>query len=214
MTSSNAEKAYNYILDRIYSKDLKMGAPVNELAISEEIGLSRSPVREALRRLEVEGMVDYYPGRGNFVVTLTAGDIDEIFELRKILETAALGMSAPHIDKDTVRRLEDMINDLDPGTSKPEKFYRADKALHDTFVNRCGNRRLADVYRTLMLQIELVRRVSARGADHFAVSKKYHLQILESINAGDTERAVALLGEHLDQVKESTANVVKFMGIN
>lgn len=213
MTSSNAEKAYNYILDRIYSKELQMGSPVNELAISEDIGLSRSPVREALRRLEVEGMVDYYPGRGNFVVMLNAEDIDEIFELREVLETAALRKSAEHLDRQIIEQLEETVRELDPGETEPEEFYKADKAIHNAIVDHCGNKRLIGMYRTLMLQIELVRRVSARHETHFSISKKYHLDILENIKEGNTEEAVRLLGEHLEQVRESTVSVVKFRGI-
>jgi DNA-binding GntR family transcriptional regulator len=212
LISSTSQKAYEYILDQIYKGKIQMGDPINELSLSEQIGLSRSPIREALKKLEVEGMVDYYPGRGNFAVQLASQDIEEIFDLRTILETAALRRSAGHISRGALSSLKEKIEKLDPEKDSPEKFYKADEKLHGTFVSFCGNRRLENCYRTLMLQIELVRRISARQATHFEKSKQYHLNILEALMNGDVDKAAKILEEHLNEVRDSTTEVIKFSG--
>lgn len=213
MNSSVSEKAYDHILDMIYKGKIKMGDPINELALSNELGMSRSPVREALKSLEAKGMVVYYPGRGNFAAEFTWQDVDEIFDLRSILETAAIKRSAGHIPDVTLNELRDMVEGLKPGETKAEEFYAADRKLHGAFVNYCGNSRLIEDYRSLMLQIELIRRISARKSVHFTKSKKYHLDIINALLAGDAKKAADILEAHLDEVRRSTVEVMKYKEI-
>ena len=204
MKNTVTEKAYNYIRDAILNNVYPMGAPISEMEIAGKLGISRSPIREAFRQLEVEGILKSYSGRGTFVITMSLQDLDEIFELRLILELRAFEKAFKYLDQNEILALKKKIEALDTNKIDPVAFYDADKAFHELFINKCGNHRLISMYKQLMLQIAIVRRISSKDQTHFTKAKKYHLDILELLLQKDEDGAKALLGAHIRNVQEST----------
>src|SRR5215467_5088784 len=114
------EEAYRYLKTQIMSAHLPPGASLNELEIAAALGTSRTPVREAIRKLEQEGLVMRYPNRGAIVTKLSMTDVLEIWQLREILEPAACRLAADRIDRDALAHIEREFIDLKGQETGPE----------------------------------------------------------------------------------------------
>lgn len=212
MEKANLSKtAYDYLLKAVLTNVYSMGDPISEVEVSKELGISRSPVREAIRRLQTEGILRTVPGRGTFVAEMTIQDIREIFELRQLLEHQALKDAYPRLTKNNLTAMQSKITSLDVESIKPEEFYEADREFHELFINLSGNSRLIKFYRQLIVQIDVIRRISARNPRHFVVSKKYHLQILKALLDQDFDLASQTLEEHIKNVQQETEDALMLM---
>lgn len=202
-TSGNTKKAYEYIYNQILTGEKSFGAPISEAEIANGLGTSRSPVREALKLLEVEGVIVHYPNRGTFVTDMTREDLSEIFQLRILFELQALRMACQFMDDSILQELRRNIECLNE-ESTPQQYYSANTALHETIVHYSGNKRLIKFYNTLSLQIALVNRLSAKLPSHFKESRKKHLDIVDAIIQRDSTKAEQLLQSHLEEVRDKT----------
>lgn len=203
-----SKKAYKYLLTEILKNNFKMGDPISEVKIAKELQISRSPVREAIRQLEAEGIVKNLSSRGTFVAEFTIQDIYELFELRKIFEIQALKDSFPRLNSDVLKEMKNKIEKLNIKEIQPEKFYKIDAEFHSLFINLCGNTRLISFYNQLIKQLDIVRRISAKNPKHFEVSKKFHLQILDALIDQNKEKAIVVLQKHLENVQHETEIVL------
>lgn len=158
------------------------------MEIGEALGLSRSPVREALKRMEAEGLVSHFPGRGTFVTDITQRDLEEIFELRIMFELHALHTACRYFDEEMLDRLEQAFLDLNEN-SDPQQYYDANHLLHTSIIAYGGNSRLEKFYDMLTAQFAIVNRISARDPEHFNASKKKHLNIIRALKQRDETSA-------------------------
>ena len=196
-------KAYQYLSEGILSGELALGSPISEMEISIKLKISRSPIREALRRMESEGLVYRYPGRGNVVTNITQRDLEEIFELRIMFEVQALNAACQHFDAEFLDSLEKDFTYLKPD-SHPQQYYEANARLHRGIIVYAGNERMAKFYRQLQAQIAIVNRISARDPEHFVLSREKHLAIVRALKAKDLDEAKKQLREHLEEVRDRT----------
>ena len=196
-------KAYQYLSEGILSGELALGSPISEMEISIKLKISRSPIREALRRMESEGLVYRYPGRGTFVTNITQRDLEEIFELRIMFEVQALNTACQHFDAEFLDSLEKDFTYLNPD-SHPQQYYEANARLHRGIIVYAGNERMAKFYRQLQAQIAIVNRISARDPEHFVLSREKHLAIVRALKAKDLDEAKKQLREHLEEVRDRT----------
>src|SRR5437867_2450638 len=125
------EEAYRHLKTEIMSAELPPGATVNEQAVAEALGISRTPVREAIRKLEQEGLVRRYPNRGALVTQLSMKDVLEIWQIRELLEPAACRLAASHVDAAALADIEEVIRGLQQaGIHDYETHHRSDLVLH------------------------------------------------------------------------------------
>lgn len=209
MTKNMMEQTVEYLNESILSGRIPLGSPINEVEIANELGISRSPVREALKRLEAEGLVNYFPGRGSFVIEISKQDLEEIFEIRLLFEIEAFKESFRCIEKEFWDELEVDILSLGDDSS-PLDYYAVDKKLHHTIIDCCGNKRLKIFYGRLEKQIDIVRGLSSRNPMHFKQSKQYHLRIVQAAKEGSYEKAQELLKKHIMDVKKGTIDSYLF----
>ncbi len=145
--------AYDYILDAISTFRLKPGDPIVEQEISDALDISRTPIREALKALEAEGLVEHFPSRGTFVAQLTTQDIDEIYQLKIMFETEALKQAIHYIPAEDIAELKDRLEKLrqDSGNdgSVASEFFRTARDLHMQIISYSGNSRLVRFYSSL-----------------------------------------------------------------
>lgn len=207
--ASAMERAYDYLYESILSGKLPLGSPIYEVEVANTLGISRSPIREALKRLEAEGLVNYFSGRGAFVIQITKNDLEEIFDMRLLLECAALKSSSKCIGNTFWTEMEKTISNLSED-SPPEDFYAVDNKLHHTIIGSCSNKRLETFYHRLEMQIDIVRRISALDPMHFRKSKEYHLQIVRAMKEYNLEEATHYLEEHIMDVKRNTINAYTY----
>ncbi len=200
MSSGNLRrKAYNHIHAKILSGDLPNGHQVSELSLAREIGISRTPVREAVQQLQREGLVEQLPRLGTIVRTPERRDIVELYELREALEPFAVGLAArraPRSEFPTLEKLcaemdgigeelrESGMTSLDP--NRLERFLTADMAFHVMLLRASGNHRMMRIVADSRV---LLRIFSARRQEHnLAVLREtyqFHSRVLDAIKIGD-----------------------------
>ena len=213
---SLAEKASLYLRRKIFSGELPAGIPLSEASIARELGNSRTPLREAIRRLAAEGFLRQIPNRGSMVVEFSKRDIAELYELREALETYAVGKAAEHTlrppDLDTLQRLVSDVLGLgtswcSPGTSPEartmQRFIQTDLGFHATLVRAAANRRILKVFADtrVLLDIFTMRR-QGHDVAQLADIHRYHSEVLAAVVRKDSEAAMRLLSQHIQVSKQ------------
>ena len=204
MVKSNKEIAYERIRNRIINGHLKPGQPITEEQMSQALDMSRTPVREALIKLQFEDLVRMVGNRGATVMEITPVDIAEIFQLRLLVEPYAARTCVEFIDKEKLKELKEELTMLarsdlskngleDLGTSLYEVHN-----LHDLIIQAAGNRRLARLSNTLQSQILWMLNMERRIPGRIGRSLKEHLDIVNALLAGNGERAEKHMREHLE----------------
>nr|WP_325235386.1 GntR family transcriptional regulator [uncultured Oscillibacter sp.] len=205
--------AYDYLLEAITTYKLKPGDAIVEQDLSDKLGISRTPIREALKKLESEGLLHHFPSRGTFVASLSIQDVEEIFQLRELFELTALRNAIVQITDEELDRLEEQINALDErDATKPyvqNSFYRSDLELHMLIMKYSGNSRMVRFYKTLDVQFEQLRRISSTTPQRLSKSKQEHLDIIYALRTRDLVDTTRALSLHLQNIKENTKNVCR-----
>ncbi len=198
--SSFVDQAYRAIKQRIVSGDFGPGTQLNIDALARQLGVSNSPIREALRRLENERWVETIPFRGAFVRPFDQSELADLYELREMLEMSALRKGMSRHESATVAQLAKALDDLRAAVRKndPLAYLAADTRFHQAIVDMAGNRRLSEMYATLVEQGKCF--MLGRGPESMARYRKgrdQHGPIFEAVRRGDARRAARLLAEHL-----------------
>ncbi|MBI3457857.1 MAG: GntR family transcriptional regulator [Candidatus Rokubacteria bacterium] len=203
-SGSRADQAYRYLKTEIVSAKAVPGAPLNEQQVAERLGISRTPVREAIRRLEQEGLVARHPNRGVAVAPLSMRDVLEIWQLREILEPAACRIAAARLDPAGLAPVEQTLSSLqgrEPRLEDYESHHRADVALHRLIAEATGNTFLQHILDMLNGRIARVRMVNSPRRFHRSLRE--HLAIVAAIRSGDPEAAAETMRRHLANARES-----------
>lgn len=200
---SKKQAAYNKIKEMVIS-ELPAGAPLVERDLCEKLEVSRTPVREALRQLASEGLVDIIDGKGVFVAKIRFEDMVEIFELREALESMAVMLFVK-------RREPILIDELNALMDQQEKFYQEDNhealmecdmKFHELIAKGSRNKRLSDMIVSIYNQI---RQMAISVQDDQAVrdlAVKSHRKIMDAILKRDEEVAAKLMAEHVRETKQ------------
>ncbi len=202
------DEAYQYLKSAILSHQLAQGAPISELAVAEALQMSRTPIREAMRILEREGLIVSYPSRGSFVSVITISDIEEIYELRSLLEEWALERSFNYITNEELDELEQCFSRAYEAGCWDD-LHKHDKCLHDLIVQKAGSKRLKEFVDILNGQTEHIRYTSAMQENRLSLSYKEHLEVIARIRQRDLPRAKDALHHHLHSVAASAMEVVR-----
>ncbi len=205
-----SERAAEVLRSHILAGHLESGERVVEAKIARELGISRGPVREALKQLRAEGLIREEPRRGSFVVKLEPNDVREIYDLRAAIETRAvriLTLSAPA----SLPELHDALERIKAAanTGDPREAARADVAFHGEVCRLIGNERLYRVFTThAELLQSLLRLENEAFYEHVDQIWDEHHELLVAIEAGDPARAEELWEAHLDTTKERLVRLV------
>lgn len=198
------EFAYDQCRELIRSGRFIPGELYSESAISKELGISRTPLRTALQRLEKEGLVTRLPQRGFRVNQFAAEDLEELFTIRKAIEGYAAEYLARHLAGEGIElyqnHLERQRRAKDDDDYRP--FARADREFHQDLVKAVGNRRLLDIYAELRLSVELIASRRFKLDDQRHQSLADHEAIVEAIRAKDPTAARQAVYHHLDLAME------------
>lgn len=199
------ETAYARIRGLIQAGGLTPDEPVSERQLAERLGLGRTPVREALKGLAREGLLDVVPMRGTFLRQPSIDDVREIYEVRLAIEGMATCLVAERGPPPELRafrgRLAAFLDRDDPAAI--EQMDRAGWEFHDAIVAATGNRRMRQMYEALRLPIMALRSGRPVGAARARQSLAEHLAILAAIEAGDAALAQRRMTEHLAGVLEA-----------
>jgi DNA-binding GntR family transcriptional regulator len=195
---SMADRAYTAIRDRLIMLDIPPMAPIDDGALSTSLGLSRTPVREALKRLEVDRLVVSYPRRGTFATGVDITDLAYISDLRVQLEPLAARRAAENVSvRSGLTQLADDIADLDVRALERNELMRWDLRVHRAIYHAAGNPHLED---TLIRYDNLATRIFCMFLDrmpHFDRHVGEHVALLRSIADGDADTAADLARGHV-----------------
>jgi DNA-binding GntR family transcriptional regulator len=175
---------------------LKSGQALKQDEIAARFGISKIPVREALVQLKAEGLVNFYPNRGAFVSELSAVEADEIYVMRIALETAVLARAIPHLTVAHLKHAKEILDAIDR-EENIAKWGELNWEFHATLYSPAALPRLMDTIRTLHSNIARYLVLYLAGLAYQKKSQKEHRAILEACRHGDTEKAVAVLIDHL-----------------
>ena len=141
------QRAYEYLREEILSERLPPGAELLEVALSNELGVSRGPIREAIGRLAAEGLVTVRPRRGAVVRSLSKDEFLELYQVREALEIMAVRLAVPRLRPDDLARLDDLIATMsvDAARNAVEAFFEANAAFHAFIVEASGNGKLREL---------------------------------------------------------------------
>ena len=138
--TSRAEFAYAHLLDGIRRQILKPGERVREDEVSKRLGISRTPVRQALQRLETRGLLQQAPGRGLVVTELDRQRLTELYAVRELLEGAAARLAAQHASESEIAIMRDRLREFRSAAPDPEKLARVNRLSHATVHHAAHNR--------------------------------------------------------------------------
>ncbi len=193
------QQAYRHIRDEIILGKLDGRQHLTENYFAERFGISKSPVREALNRLESEGLITIVPRRGAFVAELSAHDIEEIFELREALEPMVIRDAV--LNDKVLSHMRAAVMSAGQFREQNDKanYIRADASFHTTLVDASSNSRLKKILENMRNQMLIVRSRTFELSSHTSV--KQHQGILDAIEARNREHAANLMAEHIRTVR-------------
>ena len=207
------EQVYNRIRALIVSGRIPRSARMTENQLARQLGVSRTPVREALQTLETEGFLDAVPRSGYEVKMLLPEEMEGICEIRKVLECLAARWAIEHITADELQHLADNVAAAEAALlrGEPHVFIKEDADFHDLLARASRSRPLLEVSQILRRQMLLYRVGSISNSDSFRTAIAGHKRILGSIQALDFAGAEAAVCAHLEQVKLEAKSMVSKM---
>lgn len=190
--------------------DLALGATLSERVLALQLGVSKTPVREALAQLRLEGLVRIYPQRGAAVFTLSAREVKEICEFRQTLETAALRLSLERDPKGLSADLDAAVAAMVEARRRTDTkaYLDADTEFHLAFFRRCGNTYLSETYGLHVGKIAALRTHLAGKPLHTQRSFEEHCEIAAMVGSGDTASLMAVLDRHIERTRLTYAESV------
>lgn len=198
------EKAYEYVRGRIIDFSLRPGESLAEGAIAASLGISRTPVREAMRRLEREGLLFHTPNRGWRVRTLEASDIEEIFELKECLEAILVRQATRGMTAESATALRDLTEQMGDAAARGDRqaWLAADAAWHDRLYAVAGNARAKQVVSSINAQWRCMQAGLMAMQERMGQSAAEHQAIMVRVLAGDADGAARLLQEQIARTRQ------------
>ncbi|MEM9853691.1 MAG: GntR family transcriptional regulator [Pseudomonadota bacterium] len=217
MTGSATLKAAEALRELIFKGILPPGSDHLEAELADRLGLSRTPVREALARLEAQGLVSIRPRRGARVIGLSARDMDDVYEILTALEATAAARAAALRPADAAlspmeRAIEEMDRALEIGDL--DVWAAADEAFHSALVTLSGNGRLIEAAAIYADQVRRARMITLRLRPPPHRSNEDHRAVLAAIRAGDSDLAHRLHAGHREAARKLLTDLIRTHQLN
>lgn len=200
-----SNRAYTAISEMIHSRRLRGGEVIVEARLAELLGVSRTPLREALQRLEGEGLVTKHANHSFMVRQVDLSEYLQSLKVREILEAEALTNAFGRIDETELRVAQEEIEELArlPNVHT-DTHWRSDDRIHDLFANACGNPVMARIIKELRVTTRLVE--IARLAERVEADHVEHKSILDAVQEGDARKARRAMQSHIRSLARHAVN--------
>jgi len=192
-------KVFNRLRDDIIEGKFKNGQELKETAIGEMYGVSRTPVREAFRQLELEGLISIIPNKGAYVDGISPRDVIDIYEIRSKLEGLCARWATRNITPELMDEMEEVVylSDFHAQKGHMDKVAELDSQFHEIMYEASGSRRLSILLSDYHKYVTAIRRMSIASSGRGNASNTEHQQICEAIRNKDEDRAEKLAYEHI-----------------
>lgn len=194
------EQVASRLRDMVTDGRLAPGQRINEVALGQTLGVSRTPLREALKTLAGEGLVELVPARGAVVRAFTMQDVAESMEVLKVLEQQAARRACEHAPEAEIGRilaLHAMMRERYAARDRLP-YFKLNQAVHSAIVAASGNQTLARHYDMLQAQMKRIRFIGHEGADKWAAAMAEHEEMMECLARRDGAGLAAVVGRHHD----------------
>ena len=190
---------------------LKPGERLMEIQLADELGVSRTPIREAIRKLELEGFVVMIPRRGTYVADISLKDVVQVFEIRSALEELAAGLAAERITPDELEELERILVEINEYIDRDEfdKIVDTDIRFHGVLYRASRNNRLVDILHNLREQMLRFRSISMHYPGRLAATWEEHRRLVESIANHNSVQARKIAKKHMENSEKTLIMGIK-----
>jgi len=207
---SVVDRVYEEMRGLLVSHDLRPGDRVNEVELSKQFGVSRTPLREALNRLRSEGFLSFVPKRGYFCRHLNPKEVFDLFELRKAIEISGIKLAMLRVKDQQIDVLSRFLDDAEFGTAERtiEELARLDERFHERLLEVSGNTEMVRVLRNVNARIWPVRWTDWNESTR-AKSRADHRALLSALRSKDQDRAVEILDSHITRRIDQITAAIK-----
>ena len=197
-----SQKVYWALKTEIIKGSLKPGTKLSEGKIAKQLGVSRTPIRETLMQLAAEGFVKMNPNQAVVVSNASLEDVQEVLQIRGVLEGLAARLATKTINEEEIKELEKYQKRMEHYTNKDDvlAFSEMDAEFHELILNICGNNRLIQIRKNLSEQAHRYRIRSLSVPGRLKYSLKEHQEIIEALKRKDAEQADRLSQKHIENV--------------
>jgi DNA-binding GntR family transcriptional regulator len=213
------EKVYQLIRREILQRNFKAGQKLDIYRLAEQLGVSRTPVKDAVNRLASEGLVVISPRRGTFVSKLERRDVEELFDARLMIELWAAERAIERVTESDLNQLRELIEEggqilkEDPdGPFDYEAFSRTNAELHLLIMELCGNRKLVEMYKSLHLHVQVTRAMCQKALEACRLAHGEHQEILRCYENRDLPALKEAIRNHLATTLEGSIRAVDERG--
>lgn len=204
-----AHRVYEVIKDRILSAELPPGTRLKDNELARTFGVSNTPIREAMRELERDGLIETIPYKGSFVKKMSIAETREVYDVRMALEALAARLAVKRITESQLEEMEKAVQKYAIALERDDITVglEADLAFHDLLVQASGNDTLLKIVRDLANRIQVLRQLD-KGKMRRKQSLEDHKAILQALKGGEAEKAEVQVCRHIARGKE---NVIKLL---
>ena len=207
---SAVNRVYEQVKGMAVGYEFKPGERLNEVDLSRHLGVSRTPLREALTRLSTEGLLRFMPGKGYFCRDLDVREIFDLYELRKTIEVAAIRLAVQRATTEEIDSLVAFLDETGPdsGSRSTEELVRLDEAFHERLLGMSGNAEMLRVLDNVNARIRFVRWIDMRRGDRPRTQSE-HREVLVRLRERDEAACVAILEKHIDRRLDQITSALK-----
>ena len=192
-------RVFHKLRDDILSGKYEENEELKEVAIGEELGVSRTPVREAFRQLELEGLIQIIPNKGAYVTVITEKDVKDIYMIRSLLEGLCARWATEHITQEQMEEMEENVylSKFHAQKGHLDQLAELDNRFHDIMYEACNSKMLEHQLKDFHQYVLRVRKKTLANKNRGPKSNEEHEEILQAIKAGDADRAERLANRHM-----------------
>lgn len=192
-------RVFNRIRENILAGRYKQKEELKETAIAGELGVSRTPVREALRQLELEGLVNIIPNKGAYVTGITAKDIKDIYNIRSLLDGLSARWATENITKEQIEELEEITYLFEFHAQKKhyEQVLELDNKFHEIIYKASNSKQLHHMLSDFHHYVQRVRKITLSSDTRVVKTNEEHKKIVEALREKNPDKAEALANEHI-----------------
>jgi DNA-binding GntR family transcriptional regulator len=199
------EDVAEQLRQRIFARELEPGAWIDELKIAAELGISRTPLREALKVLAAEGLVEMKPRRGAYVAETSREDVAQVYHLLALLESDGAAEVARNATDDQLAELQALHDRLERHVRQRDVFFATNEAFHFKLLDIAGNRWRRQIVTDLRKIMKINRHHSLFRQGRLEDSLREHRELMAALLARDARRVARLMKEHFDNGLEAAA---------